>query len=282
MPEGPEVRHEADQIARVLEQQLISRVDLTVESLRGYVSSVEGTRVQRVYPRGKAMLIALENDLTIYSHNQLYGRWYTRKNSKLPKTNRQLRLALFTSKGVAALYSASDLAFLTSNELQAHPFLSKLGPDVLDEELTAGAIVDRLQLKEFSNRRLGNLYLDQGFLAGVGNYLRSEILFDAGLNPNWRPKELSARMRQALAYSTIRICRRAYRTKGVVNAPDRVAALRAQGAKRSEYRFSVFSRTHRPCYVCEAPIERIEISSRRLYLCPSCQSEPRPVGRASS
>ena len=27
------------------------------------------------------------------------------------------------------------------------------------------------------------LYLDQSFVAGIGNYLRSEILFNAGLNP---------------------------------------------------------------------------------------------------
>ena len=271
MPEGPEIRLEADQIAKILEGYVISAVEITVEALHAWAQAIEGQRVTRVYPRGKAMLIALENGLTIYSHNQLYGRWYTRTRGALPKTNRQLRLALYTEKGLAALYSASDIEVLTSNELEAHPFLAKLGPDVLDSELTEAAIRDRLNQKEFSNRRLGTLYLDQHFLAGIGNYLRSEILFDACVHPNARPRDLSKAERTVLAKSTLRICRRAYKDKGVVNDPRRVVELRAQGLERSEFRFAVFSRANAPCYKCDTPIERLEITSRRLYLCPSCQ-----------
>ena len=31
-----------------------------------------------------------------------------------------------------------------------------------------------------------------GFLAGMGNYLRAEVLFDAGLHPSQRPRDLDA------------------------------------------------------------------------------------------
>ena len=163
------------------------------------------------------------------------------------------------------------MAILTSNELATHPFLTKLGPDVLDQRLEADVIVERLTQTAFINRRLGSLYLDQCFLAGIGNYLRSEILFDAGLHPALRPRDLTAEQSLSLANSTLRICRRAYRHRGVVNDPARVAAMRTSGMKRHQYRFAVFSRDGLPCYRCATPIERRTVLSRRLYLCPSCQ-----------
>src|SRR3546814_3441858 len=48
-------------------------------------------------------------------------------------------------------------------------------------------------------RSLGGLLLDQGFLAGMGNYLRSEVLFAANLLPQRRPRDLDAGERAALA-----------------------------------------------------------------------------------
>lgn len=271
MPEGPEIRQEADRIAKVLVGQRVHQATITPDHLKAYTPLIEGQEIIRVYTRGKAMLVQFANDLTLYSHNQLYGRWMTRKNSQLPETQRQLRIALYTAKGLACLYSASDIAILSGNELPMHPFLAKLGPDVLDDTLTKEAIAKRLLEKSFVNRRLGNLYLDQRFLAGVGNYLRSEILFDAGLHPERAPRSLSKKELSALARSTLRICHRAYREKGIVNAPKKVAELRARGATRSKLRFAVFARSQQPCYQCGHTIARITVTSRRLYLCPSCQ-----------
>ena len=274
MPEGPEIRQEADRIAQILEGQQINRATITPDHIKDYEATIPGQLVTRVYTRGKAMLVEFGCDLTLYSHNQLYGRWMTRKNGKLPATQRKLRIALYTPKGLACLYSASEVEILSSNEVALHPFLAKLGPDVFDEATTIPSISTRLLDKAFAKRQLGHLLLDQSFLAGVGNYLRSEILFDAGLHPQSRPKQLSETELATLAASTLRICERAYRTKGIVNDPQKVSELRAQGATRSKLRFAVFARHHEPCYRCGHQIERIAVSSRRLYLCPNCQSLP--------
>jgi formamidopyrimidine-DNA glycosylase len=83
---------------------------------------------------------------------------------------------------------------------------------VLDPLLTWRDVSRRLNEPCLRNRSLGSLYLDQGFLAGIGNYLRSEILF------------------------------------------------------------AVFARAGEPCLTCGVKVERVEVGSRRLYLCPTCQS----------
>ena len=68
-------------------------------------------------------------------------------------------------------------------ELSGHPYLAKLGPDVVIEETKIQDLVDHMNQKTYQRRRLKTLLLDQGFFAGIGNYLRSEVLFTAGLPP---------------------------------------------------------------------------------------------------
>ncbi len=176
MPEGPEIRRAADRIARVLVNQPVVAAEFGLPGLRRFEKRLEGAKVTAVDTRGKAMLTRFDNALTLYSHNQLYGRWYTVRARRLPKTGRQLRVALHTATHSALLYSASDIAVLTDRQLQQHPFLSRIGPDILSQDLTVEDIVERLNDSRFRNRALGSLYLDQAFLAGNGNYLRSEIL----------------------------------------------------------------------------------------------------------
>ena len=214
--------------------------------------------------RGKAMLTRFDNGLTLYSHNQLYGRWYTTGRGQRPATNRDLRVALHNRRHSAWLYSASEIELLDDDGVAVHPFLSRLGPDVLDDALTPSRLADRLDEDRFRRRSLGALYLDQGFLAGIGNYLRSEILFTARLHPALAPRDLSASERRRLARESLKLARRSYETRGITLP----ASLAKRGKRR---RFWVFGRDELPCRRCESTILRMDVGSRRLYLCPGCQ-----------
>jgi endonuclease VIII len=177
VPEGPEIRRAADAVERVLAGRRVVEVRFGLARLRRYRGVLEGSTVTSVDTRGKAMLTRFDNDLTLYSHNQLYGRWYISRRGEYPDTGRSLRVALHTATHSALLYSASDIDVLTDEEIASHPLLSKLGPDILDRRLTVAGVSGRLCRPDFRNRALASLYLDQRFLAGIGNYLRSEILF---------------------------------------------------------------------------------------------------------
>ena len=267
MPEGPEIRRAADRIAKVLVGRRIERARFAFAELQPFEERFRGSIVMAVDTRGKAMLTRFDNELTLYSHNQLYGRWFTAKRGSLPETRRSLRVALHTHSDSALLYSASDIAVLTPGQVESHPFLSRLGPDVLDESLSADTIAKRLGQKRFMRRSLAALYLDQSFLAGLGNYLRSEILHGAGLHPSFRPVDLEPENKDRLARETIRMCRRSYRTAGKTLTPG--------PGRRKADRFWVFARASKPCYTCGASIQRKNYSSRRLYFCPLCQVQER-------
>lgn len=274
MPEGPEIRRAADRLGEVLAGRAVERVEFAFPELKRWEKRLAGRRVETVDARGKAMLIRFTHGPVVYSHNQLYGRWMVRKAGELPETGRQLRLALHTRDRSALLYSASEIAVLRPEGLDDHPYLARLGPDVLAADLRPSRIAARLANRRFRARSLGALLLDQGFLAGLGNYLRSEILFVAGLHPDLRPVELDDAQRDALARAARVVSRRAYRQAGVTVPRAEFRRHRASGERRGQARFAVFGRDGRPCRRCGRKVKRVERASRRLYLCPGCQPAP--------
>jgi endonuclease-8 len=170
------------------------------------------------------------------------------------------------------LYSASEIEVLTERGLAGHPFLNRVGPDILDPSLTVDQIVERLLLPIFRNRALGQLYLDQAFLAGIGNYLRSEILWAARVNPTTKPAQLDTASLHTVASQTLTICRRSYRTRGVTAPPKAAKERKAGGMSYQQYRFQVFGRERQHCYDCGMKIERRTLASRNIFVCPQCQS----------
>jgi endonuclease-8 len=275
MPEGPEIRREADAISEAIEGQRATAVSFGLDHLRPFERLLSGDRVVRVSSRGKAMLVSFGGGLTMYSHNQLYGKWFVATRGQQPKTERSLRAAIHCETHSAFLYSASDIDVLPNEELPRHPYLSKLGPDILDPKLRPAAIAERMEQPRFRRRTLGVLLLDQGFLAGVGNYLRSEILFESRLHPDLRPEELDSTQRRSLGGAVRLISRRAYRQGGVTVAARLFERSRRAGEPRRQARFAVFDRDGRPCRACGRPVDRLMVAGRRLYLCSECQpSEP--------
>lgn len=271
MPEGPEIKQAADKIAIAIVHQPLTGIFFAFDNLKPYEKILVGQQVTSVKPRGKALLTRFQNQVSIYSHNQLYGKWVIRAAHSYPTTNRQLRLALHTQKKSALLYSASDIEVLTDDQVASHPFLSRLGLDVLDEATTVEQVQERLLDKRFARRGLAGSLLDQQFLCGLGNYLRSEVLFVAGVHPTLRPIDCTFEQLAKLAMGAIAVSRQSYQTHGITNDLDIVATLKQQGYPRRAYRHFVFNREGQPCFVCGTEILKATLAGRRLYYCPTCQ-----------
>ena len=271
MPEGPEIRRAADKVEAVLKDKTVERIQFGLQPLKKFSKALTGTKVLQLETRGKALLTHFDSGHTIYSHNQLYGVWRVVKRDKLPKTNRQLRLALHTDQHSALLYSASDISVWNTEKIEEHPFLQRIGPDILNPDLTWREVAERLQSRTFAGRALNSVYLDQAFLAGLGNYLRSEILFIAGIHPARKARELSKGEIGKLARITLDISQRSYASQGVTIPDQQYKALKKKGVSFGKARFFVFSRANQPCRVCKTKIKRSTANSRRIYTCATCQ-----------
>ena len=279
MPEGPEIRREALAIADAIVDEPLVRIEYRVPRLARRARTLRNATVTSVWSRGKAMLIAYSNGLTHYSHNQLYGKWrvlaVARLARLLDRRERSVRVVLQTATHAAVLLSATQIELLTRTELAKHPFLAKLGPDVLDRSTTVRTVKSRLRKPEFARRSLAALLLDQSFLAGLGNYLRSDILHVTGLRHALRPADLSDEAITALARATLEIPRLSLKTGGATNDPAMVRKLEHEGVRPGARRFRVYGREAMPCWTCETPIQRVDVAGRGIYFCSTCQPSAR-------
>lgn len=149
MPEGPEIRRAADALSAAIVGKTLTAAWFAFPALKIYEQPLTGSQVTRIVTRGKALLTYFSNDLVLYSHNQLYGVWRVGLPEMLPETKRDLRVRLTAADTAVSLYSASDIDMLTIDQLATHPFLQRIGPDVLDMTVTADQVQARLLLPRF-------------------------------------------------------------------------------------------------------------------------------------
>jgi len=262
MPEGPEIRRAADALAAAVVGQPLLHAWFAFAELKSYESKLRGRKIEAITPHGKALLIRFDNGLTLYSHNQLYGVWRVARSGERPATQRVLRVVLETAGHAILLYSASDISIWPSKRVHEHPFLQRIGLDVLDPSLTEADIDRQLSDSRFARRQLGALLLDQAFLAGLGNYLRVEILWQAALLPTRRTTDLNAAERQALIHALLDLPTRSYRTRG----------LRGAGhLQDTPFKFRAYQREGKPCPRCKTLLQKRVVASRPFYFCPGCQ-----------
>lgn len=266
MPEGPEVRRAADRIEAAVAAVPLARVQLWSPSLDDAAERLREAGLVRVETKGKASVLRFGDGTGVFVHLQLYGRW--RIGRSAPKTNRSLRIEIASeSRKAVRLYSATWLALLEAGEV--HPFVTTLGLDPLDPA-TGPDAVDAV-LEQFRRRRLADLLLDQHAFAGIGNYLRAEILWEAAISPDRRVIDLDPEARGRLRDAILALPRRALRTGGITVSPELAAARKADGLPRGRWHHHAYGATGTACPRCETTIVRVERGGRGMYACPGCQ-----------
>jgi endonuclease-8 len=271
MPEGPEIKRAADIVSAAIVGKHALLVEFAFSHLRRHGNALTGRKILSVSPRGKALLTSFSGGQTIYSHNQLYGEWAVLPRGAAPHPTKQIRLAIHTDTSVAVLYSASSIDVIPTRAVDLHPYVQKLGVELLDPSTTHKLVLAHITAPRFLRKSLAALLLDQGFLAGIGNYLRSEILFAARIPPNVRIADLTNHQKNTLAASAMMLTRQSYRTHGITNDVSLAQRLKKQGWTFGRYRHWVFDRAGEQCHVCRSTIERQDIGGRGLYWCPRCQ-----------
>jgi endonuclease VIII len=276
MPEGPEIRRATDAISKVLQGKVVRKLEFGQPHLKLWQKQFTNALVLGVEPRGKAVLTHFGNEKTIYSHNQLYGEWAIFEKNAEPVTHKQRRIVLHTDEHRIVLYSASDIEVLDSEQVSKHPYITKLGVELLDPIVKMADVNACLAEARWQKKLLAQILLDQAFLAGVGNYLRSEILFVAKLYPWVRLVDLTIAQKKCLAKAAIAVTRQAYRHAGITNNLASAKLLKASGVLFSSYRHFVFDRAGQLCWVCHTEVIRDEVAGRQLHWCPNCQ--PKSAG----
>ena len=299
MPEGPEVRRAADRLHDALAGREIRAFDARTKAARAWLAehpgAFVGRRVERVTAHGKHLLGYVEGDLFFQSHFLMWGRWHVvaPDDPAVETRDRRERARIVTDDAAALLYSAPKFTVGQGDPYEVLPALPRLGPDVIptDGPFDAGEFLRRLDAEP--DRTVGAALLDQSVAAGIGNYLRAEILYACRMDP-WRlVGEMDEAERACLAREVPLLCRLAYERGGQTvpdDVRDRQAADRdlrySPHAHAWNTRHWVFRRTNLPCLTCDDHVrqnhqltrewtddttgELVE-KKRIIYYCPTCQ-----------
>jgi len=275
MPEGPEIFRAARALHQAVANQPI-RLVLSYPKLRSRSTVLAGVPIVRVRARSKAILTEFADGTVLYSHNQLYGEWRIHAHDE-PLATRQVRLIIETENARAVLYSTTDLAWLRAGEEDRHSYIAKLGPEVLNGEVTAKMLAARLA--EFPGRIVAAALLDQNVVAGLGNYLRADILFVAGVDPRTRIAQLAPAALLRIANACKKLTARSVNQCGVVRPLAEYIASHQNKANHQTRdgnayeasRFYVYNREGKACWTCGAKIRRVSQAGRGLFFCEVCQ-----------
>lgn len=298
MPEGPEVRKYADALDAALTGRAIVSLEARTKDARKWLQENEqriiGRRVERVISHGKHLIGYIESNFFFHSHLMMWGRWQThgpqRRKTKpieLPEKDRRERARIVVDGAAAILLSAPIFNVGEGDPYEIIEFLDTLGPDALPYHGPFNRTEFLRRLLEYKDETVGAALLNQHIVAGLGNYLRAEILFNCKLNPWLTVAELSERHLTCLSKTIPRLARDAYKRSATAPEKDRkrMAAdpsLVYQPGREYGTRHLVFRRTNLPCLRCGQKIQQLrqrtiqteendEERTRIVYFCAKCQ-----------
>lgn len=225
MPEGPEVLHYAQMMDNVLRGQHIQSINI----LRGrylnhgpptnynlFIEQIKTTgplKCLGVSKKGKVIFIQFEDNWYIVSRLGLTGTWYTPDN--IPTWAAMKPNLEFNCIGGKKLIYSDNLSYGTLEFVkgteQIHRITQRIAPDIMDASTTFAVFQDRLRSSSAAKLRwlLEDAIVDQSlFISGVGNYLKSEILYDAHLLPTMIIGDLDKVQLLRLFRSIKKVCNR--------------------------------------------------------------------------
>ncbi len=178
MPEGDTIHLVAARINAALAGKRIELADAPNprSPLHNRAAELQGATLEEVEAFGKHLVAHFSNELALHSHLGMNGRWFVTADGRLPYGRPWLRMA--AGRAVASQNGGKILRIVSESRLRNDPGLRRLGPDPLRPGFDLAEAVERLR-RLGAGREIGDALLDQGILAGVGNAIRVEALYEA-------------------------------------------------------------------------------------------------------
>jgi formamidopyrimidine-DNA glycosylase len=146
------------------------------------------------------------------------------------------------------------------------PFMMKVGPEPLGDDLPAEVFMTRIKKRKGTNVKAA--ILDQTVLAGVGNIYADESLWAAKIHPATKVSELSDNDLTNLRDEIVAVLQLAIDKGGSTDKNY----VDAEGKKGSYIEFAkVFRREGQDCKRCGTTIDKIRVAGRGTHICSVCQ-----------
>lgn len=228
MPEGPEVKVISDQLRKLVGRQIVN-MTITAKSkyhkknIPGWERVTYPLLIDGVVAVGKKLVFSLQGHFgPIYMTSTLglEGHW---RYSPDHNTGFIISIGEFIPGPVLMRCTEQyiyyddtrhfgNITFRSADELTKD--LKVIGPDLLSSEVPLSLYTKIIRGKRIAGWPIHKFLMDQSKFAGVGNYLKSEILYAAKINPMRTLSSLSDDDVKALHYHSVSLLRQSYAAGG--------------------------------------------------------------------
>ena len=281
MPEGDTIFRTARTLHRALAGQIVTRFESVFPRLTRIHDDhpITGRTVQSVTSRGKHLLMEFSGDLTLHTHLRMNGSWHIyRAGERWQRPLRDMRIVVGTEQFVAVAFTVQVAELLSSRDLERHPQLRQLGPDLAqpsDSTRSERSPLDRAnvasRIRSRGREPIGDVLLNQRGAAGIGNVLKSEILFVSAINPFKPAADLSDVAIERLLDAAQKLFAMNIAETG--RTVEGEIGRRTTGSLDPNAKLWVYGRGGKPCRRCGTKIEakKTGLDARLTYWCPRCQ-----------
>ena len=143
--------------------------------------------------KGKFIYFVFQDDWYLFNTLGMSGGWYHKK-----KTNTGCHIEYSDNKNhgkskINTLWFDDQRHFATFKFVKGKSELEKklktIGPDLLNDTINEEDFINKY--RKFNNKIIDIVLNDQKVFSGIGNYLKAEILYMAGISPPAKIKDIS-------------------------------------------------------------------------------------------
>jgi len=281
MPELPEVETIRRGLLECIKGKKISDVKIFCDkSFIGPKEVIVGAKILDIRRFGKALVIDLNNEVSIICHLRMTGQMIYRgaqefagghpsDNFVAELPNKQTRVEFDFETGEKLFFNDQrKFGFckpVPTEEVIKDKFIASLAPEPW--EMTAEELWSRLQ--RHKGAPIKAVILDQKVIAGLGNIYADEALFFAKIHPERRAGTISLLEAEQLLRGARTVMERSIEAGG-----STMATYRKADGTRGNYLdlfAEVFGRQGKECRRCGAEIVKIRVAGRGTHICRRCQ-----------
>ena len=273
MPELPEVETTCNGIRPYAEGQRITEFIIRNGRLRWPVephltNTLTNTLINSVSRRGKYILLNTSKGVLMIHLGMSGNLRILSANTECLKhdhidivlsNQRVLRLNDPRRFGSVLWHPVED------GNIENHKLLCKLAPEPLSTEFNEDYLYQKISSKNVSIKKL---IMNNQIIVGAGNIYANEALFKTGTHPLTLGKTLSKPECQQLVIQIKKILEASIK-QGGTTLKDFLKPDGKPGYFEQE--LNVYGRNNQPCTQCGTTIEKVVISQRASFFCPTCQ-----------
>jgi formamidopyrimidine-DNA glycosylase len=306
MPEITEVRKTRDFLKKIMKNKYINSINILKGRYKTHkpfdlynkIKNNLPLKVLDIKSKGKFMYFILEKDFYIFSTLGLSGGWTYKLNidgkkvedykfpnlldyiskenyekyHKVSINNLNVEFKLKDSDKIVYYYDSLSFGTLKviDNKEELEKKLKQIGPDIMECSTTFDIFIEQIIKNNNLDKYIGNVIMNQKVISGIGNYLRSDILWMSRISPFRKVKDLSRKELETIYNNSRKLTWENYDLKkGIKNKIIQKKDIFPRNFNRNFF-----------VYMCEKDIydntvivEKLYEGSdeRKIYWCPKYQ-----------